>query len=195
MLQAEVAGSYRRRRETVGDLDIVVAAEPSQPVMQRFIGYESVAEVMEQGPTRATIRLNNGLQVDLRVVPEESYGAALCYFTGSKAHNITLRQIAIDHGLKLNEYGLYKNTKHLAGRTEEELYERLGLTIIPPELRENQGEIEAARQKKLPQLLSRARHTRRPSRSHLRDRRQGKPARYGGGGAGQRLFLPRDHRP
>ena len=118
MRQAEVAGSYRRRRETVGDLDIVVAAEPSGPVMQRFIGYEDVAEVVEQGTTRATIRLRNGLQVDLRVVPEESYGAALCYFTGSKAHNIALRQIAVDHGLKLNEYGLFKGTRRLAGRTE-----------------------------------------------------------------------------
>ena len=154
MLQAEVAGSYRRRRETVGDLDIVVAAEPSRPVMQRFVGYEDVAEVVEQGTTRSTIRLRNGLQVDLRVVPEASYGAALCYFTGSKAHNIALRQIAIDHGLKLNEYGLFKGTRRLAGRTEEELYQRLGLPLPPPELREDQGEIDAARGGKLPSLVA-----------------------------------------
>ncbi len=154
VLQAEVAGSYRRRRETVGDLDIVAAAASSEPVMRRFTGYESVAEVVEHGPTRATIRLRNGLQVDLRVVPEESYGAALCYFTGSKAHNIELRQIAIDRGLKLNEYGLFKNTRRIAGRTEEELYQRLGLAIVPPELREDQGEIAAARRKKLPRLIS-----------------------------------------
>ena len=154
VLQAEVAGSYRRRRETVGDLDIVVAAEPSRPVIQRFIGYEDVAAVVEQGTTRSTIRLRNGLQVDLRVVPEESYGAALCYFTGSKAHNITLRQIAIDHGLKLNEYGLFKGTRRLAGRTEAELYQRLGLALPPPELREDQGEIDAARGGKLPSLVA-----------------------------------------
>jgi DNA polymerase (family 10) len=154
VLQAEAAGSYRRRRETVGDLDIVVAAEPSRPVMQRFVGYEDVVEVVEQGTTRSTIRLRNGLQVDLRVVPEASYGAALCYFTGSKAHNIALRQIAIDHGLKLNEYGLFKGTRRLAGRTEEELYQRLGMALPPPELREDQGEIDAARTGKLPNLVS-----------------------------------------
>ena len=154
VLQAEVAGSYRRRRETVGDLDIVVAAEPSRPVMQRFVSYEDVVEVVEQGATRSTVRLRNGLQVDLRVVPEASYGAALCYFTGSKAHNIALRQIAIDHGLKLNEYGLFKGTRRLAGRTEEELYQRLGLALPPPELREDQGEIDAARGGKLPSLVA-----------------------------------------
>ena len=154
VLQAEVAGSYRRRRETVGDLDIVVAAEPSRPVMQRFVSYEDVVEVVEQGATRSTVRLRNGLQVDLRVVPEASYGAALCYFTGSKAHNIALRQIAIDHGLKLNEYGLFKGTRRLAGRTEEELYQRLGLALPPAELREDQGEIDAARSGKLPSLVA-----------------------------------------
>ncbi len=154
VLQAEVAGSYRRRRETVGDLDIVVAAEPGGPVMQRFIGYEDVAEVVEKGTTRSTIRLRNGLQVDLRVVPEASYGAALCYFTGSKAHNIALRQLAINQGLKLNEYGLFKGARPLAGRTEQELYQRLGLAMPPPELREDQGEIDAARSGKLPSLIT-----------------------------------------
>ena len=109
---------------------------------------------MEQGATRSTVRLRNGLQVDLRVVPEASYGAALCYFTGSKAHNIALRQIAIDHGLKLNEYGLFKGTRRLAGRTEEELYQRLGLALPPAELREDQGEIDAARGGKLPSLVA-----------------------------------------
>jgi DNA polymerase (family 10) len=154
VLQADVAGSYRRRRETVGDLDIVVAAEPSRPVMQRFISYEDVVEVVEQGTTRSTVRLRNGLQVDLRVVPEASYGAALCYFTGSKAHNIALRQIAIDHGLKLNEYGLFKGARRLAGRTEEDLYRHLGLALPSPELREDQGEIDAAQTGKLPNLVS-----------------------------------------
>ncbi|MDR3506128.1 MAG: DNA polymerase/3'-5' exonuclease PolX [Acidocella sp.] len=152
--QAEIAGSYRRRRETVGDIDIVVAAASNQKVMQRFTSYEAVAEVVEQGQTRATVRLRNGLQVDLRVVPEESYGAALCYFTGSKAHNIKLRQIAVEQGLKLNEYGLHKGVRQIVGRTEEELYERLGLRYIPPELREDQGEIDAARENRLPHLVS-----------------------------------------
>jgi DNA polymerase (family 10) len=154
VLHAEVAGSFRRRRETVGDLDIVVAAEPSEPVIQRFAQYEDVAEVAERGPTRSTVRLRNGLQVDLRVVAENSYGAALCYFTGSKAHNIALRQIAIDHGLKLNEYGLFKGARLLAGRTEAELYQRLGLAVPPPELREDQGEIAAALHGRLPKLVS-----------------------------------------
>lgn len=153
VLHAEVAGSYRRRRETVGDLDIVVAANRSQPVMQRFVGYEDVAGVVEQGSTRATVKLRNGLQVDLRVVPEESYGAALCYFTGSKSHNIALRQIAVDRGWKLNEYGLFKGTRRLAGRTEAELYQRFGLASPPPELREDQGEIDAARRRSLPLLV------------------------------------------
>ena len=152
--QIEVAGSYRRRRETVGDLDIVVAATLSHPVMQRFTGYEDVAEVVEQGTTRSTIRLRNGLQVDLRVVPAESYGAALCYFTGSKAHNIALRQIALGHGLKLNEYGLFKGERRLLGRTEAELYPRLGLALPPPELREDQGEIDAAKAGRLPNLVT-----------------------------------------
>ncbi len=153
VLHAEVAGSYRRRRETVGDLDIVVAASPSQPVMQRFVGYEDVSEVVERGPTRATVRLRNGLQVDLRVMPKESYGAALCYFTGSKSHNIALRKIAVDRGCKLNEYGLFKGTRRLAGRTEAELYHQLGLAAPPPELREDQGEIDAARRRALPHLV------------------------------------------
>lgn len=152
--QVAAAGSYRRRRETVGDLDIVVAAQPARPVMQQFLGYEDVTEIVAQGQTRSTVKLRNGLQVDLRVVPETSFGAALCYFTGSKAHNIALRQIALDNGLKLNEYGLFKSNRRLAGTTEAELYQRLGLTMIPPELRENQGEIDAARDKKLPHLLT-----------------------------------------
>ena len=152
--RAEAAGSYRRRRETVGDLDIVAAAELAEPVMQAFTGYEDVSEVIEQGPTRATVRLRGGLQVDLRVVPEASFGAALCYFTGSKAHNITLRQIAIDHGLKLNEYGLFRGKQRIEGSEEAALYQRLGLAPIPPELREDQGELEAARTGRLPRLVT-----------------------------------------
>jgi len=152
--RVEVAGSFRRRRETVGDLDIVAAAAPSQPVMRRFTGYEDVTEVAEQGPTRATVRLRTGLQVDLRVVPEASFGAALDYFTGSKAHNIALRRIAVERGLKLNEYGLFKGDQRLAAGSEAEIYQALGLAWIPPELRENLGEIEAAREGRLPLLVT-----------------------------------------
>jgi DNA polymerase (family 10) len=150
----EVAGSFRRRRETVGDIDIVAAATPGQPVMRRFTDYEDVTEIVEQGPTRATVRLRSGLQVDLRVVPAESFGAALCYFTGSKAHNIALRQIAVGRFLKLNEYGLFKGERRLAGRSEAEVYQALGLPLIAPELREDQGEIDAARQGRLPKLVT-----------------------------------------
>lgn len=152
--QIEVAGSYRRRQETVGDIDIVAAAEPSAPVMEHFTGYPDVAEVIVRGQTRCTVRLRNGLQVDLRVVPEASFGAALCYFTGCKAHSIALRRIAVDHKCKLNEYGLVKGRQRLASRSEAEVYQHLGLPWIPPELREDQGEIDAARSGKLPHLIA-----------------------------------------
>ena len=152
--QVEVAGSFRRRRDTVGDLDIVVAAEASDAVMRKFVSYDNVESVVEQGPTRATVRLRGGLQVDLRVVPAASFGTALCYFTGSKPHNIALRQIAIDRGWKLNEYGLFKGTRRIAGASEDGLYRHLGLAPVPPELREDSGEIAAARQGTLPKLIS-----------------------------------------
>lgn len=152
--QAIIAGSYRRRKETVGDLDILVTAKKGAHVMERFTGYEDVDEVVSQGSTRATVRLRGGLQVDLRLVPEVSYGAALHYFTGSKAHNVALRRIAVEKGWKLNEYGLFKGRKRLAGRSEEEVYDAFGLPWIPPELREDRGEIEAARKGKLPDLVS-----------------------------------------
>jgi DNA polymerase (family 10) len=151
--RVEVAGSFRRMRETVGDLDILVAADSDSPAMERFTHYEEVREVLASGPTRSTIVLKSGLQVDLRVIPEESYGAALQYFTGSKAHNIALRRIAQDKGYKLNEYGVFKGEKRIAGGTEESVYKSLGLAWIPPELREDRGEIEAARNGKLPKLV------------------------------------------
>lgn len=148
-----VAGSFRRRRDTVGDLDIVVTARRGTPVMRRFIAYDAVAEVLSEGVTRASVRLRSGLQVDLRLVPEASYGAALYYFTGSKSHNIAVRRIAVGKGLKINEYGVYRGERRVAGRTETEVFAAVGLPYIVPELRENRGEIEAARRGKLPELV------------------------------------------
>jgi DNA polymerase (family 10) len=150
----EVAGSFRRRRETVGDLDIVVTGTVPEEIMARFTRYPDVKRVVAQGPTRATVRLSGGLQVDLRAVEPEAYGAALQYFTGSQAHSIELRKIAQAKKLKLNEYGVYAGTRRLAGRTEEEVYAALGLDWIPPELREARGEIELARTHRLPALVA-----------------------------------------
>ncbi len=151
--QVTVAGSYRRHRETVGDLDILATAAKGAPVIERFVAYEDVAEVVSQGATRSTVVLRNGLQVDLRVVRAASYGAALHYFTGSKAHNIAVRKMGVAKGLKINEYGVFKGEKRIAGRSEKEVYAEVGLPYIEPELRENQGEIEAARRKGLPKLV------------------------------------------
>lgn len=142
---AELAGSYRRGNATVGDLDILLVAVDGSDAMRRFIAYPEVAEVLAQGPTRASVVLTGGLQVDLRSVPPESHGAALCYFTGSKAHNIALRRIARERGLKLNEYGVFRGAERIAGATEEEVYRALGLKWISPESREDRGEIAAAR--------------------------------------------------
>lgn len=149
-----VAGSYRRRRETVGDLDILVTSAHAAAACDRLAAYENVAEVLAHGPTRATVVLRSGLQIDLRAVPEESYGAALLYFTGSKSHNITLRGIANDRGWKLNEYGLFAGQQRIAGATEEEIYQKLGLAYIPPEMREDRGEIMLAKHDRLPKLVS-----------------------------------------
>ena len=152
--QVVVAGSYRRRRETVGDLDMLVAAEDGEAVGKKLVAYENVAKVLAQGPTRTTVVLRSGIQVDLRVVPEESYGAALLYFTGSKAHNIALRGIANERGWKLNEYGLFAGSRRVAGATEQEVYKKLGLAFVPPELREDRGEVAAAKEKRLPNLVA-----------------------------------------
>jgi DNA polymerase (family 10) len=148
-----VAGSFRRAKETVGDLDILVTAAPGSPVMDRFTGYEEVAEVLSSGGTRGSVVLRSGLQVDLRVVAEESYGAALHYFTGSKAHNIAIRRLGQDRGLKINEYGVFRDNTRIAGETEESVYRAVDLPYIPPELREDRGEIEAAARGMLPQLV------------------------------------------
>lgn len=151
--QVEVAGSFRRMRETVGDLDILVTARDAAAVIERFAAYGEVAQVVSSGSTRAAVRLRSGLGVDLRVVPEVSYGAALHYFTGSKAHNVAIRRLGQGRGLKINEYGVFRGTKRIAGETEESVYRAVGLPYIPPELREDRGEIEAARQGTLPRLI------------------------------------------
>jgi DNA polymerase (family 10) len=148
-----VAGSVRRCKETVGDLDIVATARRDSPVMDRFTAYDEVKEVLSQGTTRTTVVLKCGLQVDLRVVPKTSLGAALQYFTGSKAHNIAIRRLGQRRGLKINEYGVFKNDRRVGGATEKSVYASVGLAYIPPELRENRGEIELARRGPLPTLV------------------------------------------
>jgi DNA polymerase (family 10) len=151
--RAEAAGSFRRCKETVGDLDLLIIADNATEAMRRFVSYEDVAQVTASGETRASVILKNGLQVDARVMPADSYGAALVYFTGSKAHNIAIRRIAQERGLKINEYGVFRSNRRVAGETEESVYTAVGLPWIPPELRENLGEIEAASQGKLPHLV------------------------------------------
>lgn len=149
-----VAGSYRRGQETVGDLDILVTAGDPAAVIERFASYDEVREIVSKGTTRATVYLGGaGLQVDLRVVAPESFGAALQYFTGSKAHNIEIRRRAQARGLKVNEYGVFRGARRVSGKTEREVYRAVKLPWIPPELRENRGEIEAAEQDRLPQLV------------------------------------------
>lgn len=148
------AGSFRRRQETVGDLDILATAEAGPAVGDRLAAYENTAQVLAHGPTRTTVRLRSGLQVDLRVVADESYGAALMYFTGSKAHNIALRNLANARGWKLNEYGLFDGDRRIAGVSEEEIYKKLRLAFVPPELREDRGEVALAQEKALPELVS-----------------------------------------
>lgn len=149
------AGSYRRRRETVGDLDILVTCSQAEPVIAHFTAYDEVTRTLAKGTTKASVLLKSGLQVDLRVVPKRSAGAALVYFTGSKAHNIALRAIGRKRGLKFNEYGVFRGKKWLAGETEVDVYAQVGLPYIPPELREAQGELEAARAGRLPKLVVR----------------------------------------
>jgi DNA polymerase (family 10) len=153
--QVVLAGSYRRFKETVGDIDILVTASGAGKVMERFTTYDEVRKVLAKGDTRSTVILKCGLQVDLRVVDPECYGAALQYFTGSKEHNIEIRRLAQERRLKLNEYGVFKGERRVAGATEESVYRSVDLPWIPPELRENRGEIEAARAGKLPRLVER----------------------------------------
>jgi DNA polymerase (family 10) len=151
--QLEVAGSYRRRKDTVGDIDILVASSRPAAVVKQFTSYPRVKEVQAEGGTRSAVVLDCGLQVDLRVVPAVSFGSALHYFTGSKPHNIAIRALGLKRGLKINEYGVFRGTRRIGGRTEEQVFEAVGLPMIPPELREARGEIEAARAARLPRLI------------------------------------------
>jgi DNA polymerase (family X) len=150
------AGSLRRKKETIGDLDILVSSDNPNAVMDFFVKYHDVQSVLLKGNTKTSVLLNDNLQVDLRVVKDESYGAALQYFTGSKEHNVKMRSLAIKKGFKLNEYGLFdkKNDKFIVGKNEDEIYNKLNLSYIEPELRENKGEIEAAVKNTLPKLIA-----------------------------------------
>jgi DNA polymerase (family 10) len=149
-----VAGSYRRRKETVGDLDIVVASNKDLEVMEAFVNYDDANKVLSRGETRSSIILRFGLQIDLRTVPAVSYGAALHYFTGSKAHNIAIRKLGVKKGLKINEYGVFRGKRRIAGKTEQEVFKAVDLLYIEPELREDQGELEAAKKGDLPSLVT-----------------------------------------
>ncbi len=152
--RVEIAGSFRRGRETVGDIDILATAAKSAGVIARFVAYERAEAVLAEGGTRAALRLKSGLQVDLRVVARQEFGAALYYFTGSKSHNIAVRGIAARNKLKINEYGVFRGAKRVAGETEDSVFAAVGLPFIPPELREDRGEIDAARKRTLPALVA-----------------------------------------
>ncbi len=151
--QVSPAGSFRRRRDTVGDLDVLATSTNSAAAMDALAAHPLVEKVLARGDTKQRVRLRNGIEMDLRVVPDESYGAAMQYFTGSKEHNIVVRRRAQERGLKLNEYGVYRGEEYVAGRTEEDVYATVDLPWIPPELRENRGEFELAEAGKLPTLL------------------------------------------
>jgi DNA polymerase (family 10) len=152
----DIAGSLRRMKETIGDIDILVATEDPEAVMNAFVTLPRVSRILAQGETKSSIIYEEMIQMDVRVVPAQSYGAALAYFTGSKAHNVKMRELAKKRDLKLSEYGLFANEEAIAGETEESIFEALGLQYIPPELREDAGEIEAALAGSLPHLVTQA---------------------------------------
>lgn len=156
VVRCEAAGSCRRRRETCGDLDVLAICSDPAPPMDRLAAHPLVASVLQRGETKQRVRLVSGIELDLRVVPEESFGAAMQYFTGSKEHNVVLRQRAKDLGLKINEYGVFRGDETVAGRTEEDVYAAVGLPWIPPELRENRREFEWADRRQLPELIQQA---------------------------------------
>ncbi len=164
-IEGEIAGSIRRGRETIGDVDLLIASDNTEPIMDTFVNMENVARVLGHGPTKSSVELLSGLQVDVRVLEKARWGTALNYFTGSQAHNVRMRQIALDQGLSLNEHALspvddgkniIEDAEKIYCDTEEKVYETLGLQYVPPELREDNGEIEAARDKSLPTLITRA---------------------------------------
>jgi DNA polymerase (family 10) len=151
--RASIAGSLRRRKETIGDVDFLVVSKNPKKVMEFFVKLPGVKKIWGQGGTKASVHMAQGFDMDLRVVPEESYGSALQYFTGSQAHNILTRKIAIDKGLKLSEYGVFRGAQRIAGKTEDEVYKAIGLGYIEPELREDNGEVNAWLEGKLPKLV------------------------------------------
>lgn len=151
--RVEIAGSIRRRKETIGDVDILVTTEKPKDIMDFFTGFERVENVIVKGLEKSTVRLKEGIESDLRVIEGKSFGSALLYFTGCKETNIEMRKIALDKGLKLNEYGLFKGENLIASKTEEDVFQELGMVYIEPELRENRGEIEAAMKGELPILI------------------------------------------
>lgn len=164
-LEGEIAGSIRRGRETIGDVDLLIASDNATPIMDTFVNMENVARILGHGPTKSSVELHSGLQVDVRVLEKARWGTALNYFTGSQAHNVRMRQIALDQGLSLNESALspidenkniIENAEKIYCDTEEKVYQTLGLQYVPPELREDQGEIEAAKDHTLPNLITRA---------------------------------------
>jgi DNA polymerase (family 10) len=152
--RVEIVGSYRRRQETVGDIDILVVRENKDVVFNKTLDYENIENIISKGETKTSIELKNGMQVDLRIFDPEEFATARIYFTGSKSHNIELRSMAKDRGWKINEYGIFKEEKRLEIDTEEDVYKKLNLKYIPPELRENRGEFEAARENKIPDLIN-----------------------------------------
>jgi len=149
----DAVGSIRRMKETIGDVDFLVISKKPEKIMDFFTSLSGIVKVWGKGTTKASVRMKEGFDMDIRVLSKKSYGSALQYFTGSKEHNILLRRIAIDKGLKLSEYGLFRRSRMIAGENEKEIYEKLGMDWIPPEMRENQGEIEAALEKKLPKII------------------------------------------
>lgn len=163
--EVEVAGSYRRRVETIGDLDLLAVGEPAGPIMEHFTEFPQMKRVELAGPTRGTIVLHSGLRVDLRILPRGSYGAALHYFTGSKAHNIKIRKLGIERGLRISEYGIFREREgakgegptsgeRIGGEREEEVFQAVGLPWLAPEIREDRGEVEAALEGELPRLIT-----------------------------------------
>jgi DNA polymerase (family 10) len=157
-----IAGSYRRKKATVGDLDFLVSSKKPRTAIERFVGYGEVREILARGTTRASVILASGLQADLRVVAPESFGAALHYFTGSKAHNIALRRLGLKQGLKINEYGVFRGDQRIAGETEESVYAAVGVPWIPPEQREGAGGVHGAEESppspRRPHVLQRTPH-------------------------------------